>query len=76
MPLLIIQFITRLYNNLLLTNFYYIFVNITCRSTKACRSLTRLIIHAPLISEYVRVSSLAGVFRLRNNAVGTAVLEC
>jgi len=59
---------------MLLTNFYYIFVNIMCRSTKACRSFTRLIIHAPSVSEYVRASSLFGVFRLHANAFGTAVL--
>jgi len=38
--------------------------------------LYKIIIHAPFISEYVCVSSLAGVFRLYSNAVGTAVLEC
>jgi hypothetical protein len=35
-----------------------------------------VIIHAPLISECVRVSSLFGVFRLHVNVVCTAVLEC
>ena len=38
--------------------------------------LYEVIIRAPLISEYVRVASLADVFRLYTNAVGTAVLEC